>query len=85
VQQSHNFFYCLFLFLVMIKDRLLNGTTVPLGSGDANIPKVLHLLNSIEYKGNYILQTARAKHNDHADTLSHYREKAIRWLQDSKP
>tara|TARA_B100000579_G_C22845106_1_gene863862 strand:+ start:510 stop:1349 length:840 start_codon:yes stop_codon:yes gene_type:complete len=70
---------------VHIKDRLLNGTTVPLGSGSANIPKVFHLLKSIEYKGNYILQTARAKDNDHADTLSHYREKANRWLLDRKP
>ena len=66
---------------VHIKDRLLHGTTVPLGCGNANIPKVLHLLKSIEYNGNYILQTARAKDNDHAATLCFYRETTSRWLK----
>jgi L-ribulose-5-phosphate 3-epimerase len=70
---------------VHIKDRLFNGATVPLGSGDANIPKVFYLLKSIEYNGYYILQTARAKDNDHAATLCQYREKASRWLKEKKP
>jgi hexulose-6-phosphate isomerase len=45
---------------VHVKDRLLHGTTVPLGRGNADMPKVLEELNSIGYNGNFILQTARA-------------------------
>jgi len=61
---------------VHIKDRLLNGTTVPLGEGDANFIKGLGELQSISYKGNLILQTARSD-SDHAGVLSQYRDKLI--------
>ena len=65
---------------VHIKDRLFNGTTVPLGQGDADIPKVLQALKSIGYKGNFILQTARAENDDHAGVLCQYRDQVIKWL-----
>lgn len=45
---------------VHIKDRKLHGTTVPLGEGDVNFNQVLSLLNSFNYQGNFILQTARS-------------------------
>lgn len=58
---------------VHVKDRLLGGTTVPLGQGNANLPLVFQLLKEANYQGQYILQTARAVDNDHAGVLDHYR------------
>ena len=46
---------------VHIKDRTLNGGTVALGHGAVNFKNLFSLLNSIDYVGNYILQTARAE------------------------
>ena len=66
---------------VHIKDRLLYGTTVPLGQGNADIPKVLKILKAIGYEGNYILQTARAINGDHAGILSKYRDQVAGWLE----
>ena len=69
---------------VHIKDRLFDGETVPLGKGNANIPKVIKTLNLHGYKGNYILQTARAK-KDHVGALSKYQQKLIQWLKEESP
>jgi len=66
---------------VHVKDRLLHGTTVPLGRGNADMPKVLEELNSIGYNGNFILQTARAVDDDHAGVLSQYRNQVIEWIK----
>jgi len=66
---------------VHIKDRLLFGTTVPLGEGNADIPKVLESLKSTLYNGNYILQTARAINGDHADILTKYCNWVAEWLE----
>jgi len=66
---------------VHVKDRLLNGTTVPLGDGNADIPAVLKALVRIGYKGNYILQTARSKKNSHLEDLLHYRAQVSEWLR----
>ena len=65
---------------VHIKDRELYGTTVPLGMGNANIPEVLNALNSINYNGNYILQTARSIDEDHLGVLIKYRDQVINWM-----
>ena len=46
---------------VHIKDRLLGGTTVPLGTGDADLPAVVACLNEVGYKGDFVLQVARAE------------------------
>ncbi len=59
---------------VHVKDRLLGGTTVPLGKGNANLPLVFKLLKEANYQGQYILQTARAVDNDHAGILCTYRD-----------
>mgnify|MGYP001192308271 CR=1 FL=1 len=40
---------------VHVKDRVLGGTTVPLGEGDADFNTVYRLLKSHNYKANYIL------------------------------
>ena len=66
---------------VHVKDRLLHGTTVPLGEGDADIATVLESLIRINYSGNYILQTARSKKNSHLEDLLHYRAQVNEWLR----
>lgn len=65
---------------VHIKDRILNGSTVPLGMGNANFDKIFTLLNQISYEGNFILQTARAEDNDHIKALCNYRNMTLNWL-----
>ena len=67
---------------VHIKDRKLNGTTVPLGTGNANFPKVFSLLKALNYKGNYILQTARDTKGEHAIALNRYLKMTQGWLEE---
>jgi L-ribulose-5-phosphate 3-epimerase len=45
---------------VHIKDRVQGGGTVPLGTGDANIPLLLSSLKALSYEGDFVLQTARS-------------------------
>jgi L-ribulose-5-phosphate 3-epimerase len=66
---------------VHIKDRLFEGTTVPLGAGSADFNAVFRALSKINYNGNYILQTARAKDSNDAEVLSVYRDMSISWLE----
>ena len=68
------------IFNVHIKDRLLHGATVPLGQGNADIPKVIKDLNSLGYSGNFILQTARAKGN-HLGLLCQSRDYISKWIR----
>ena len=65
---------------VHVKDRILKGTTVPLGEGNADFNKVFNRLAILGYRGNYILQTARANNNDHAGILSHYKSMVEKWM-----
>ncbi len=65
---------------VHIKDRALGGTTVPLGTGNADFETVFAALARIGYRGNFILQTARAADEDHAGALCRYRDMAIALL-----
>jgi L-ribulose-5-phosphate 3-epimerase len=65
---------------VHVKDRVLGGTTVPLGTGDADIPGALQALRKKGYTGNYILQTARATDGDHVGVLCKYREMVESWF-----
>jgi len=66
---------------IHIKDRKLNGTTVPLGEGDADFIKVFYALKQASYSGNYILQTARAKNEEHLEALIQYRTFVISLLK----
>lgn len=61
------------IFNVHVKDRPYQGTTVPLGEGDANFQDVYKYLSSVNYQGNFILQTARAKKNNHLEVLLVYK------------
>jgi hexulose-6-phosphate isomerase len=65
---------------VHVKDRVLGGTTVPLGEGDADFPTVFRRLKAIGYAGPLILQTARATDGDHAGALRRYRQMVLDWL-----
>ena len=68
---------------VHIKDRPLGGTTVPLGLGDVNFPKVFELLEQYSYQGNYIMQTARGAPDEHSRVLGVYQDQVKRWLSKS--
>ena len=65
---------------VHVKDRTLKGGTVPLGTGNADIPRVLSLLADLQYRGNLILQTARAKPGDDLAVLESYRDMIATYL-----
>lgn len=66
---------------VHIKDRVLGGTTVALGNGSADFETVFAALAKVGYRGNYILQTARAQDGGHAEVLCRYRDMAVDWIQ----
>lgn len=66
---------------VHVKDRVLGGTTVPLGTGNADFQTVFKELARLSYTGNYILQTARAPDGDHAKVLCRYRDMTIDWIE----
>ncbi len=66
---------------VHVKDRVLGGITVPLGTGNANFPTVFRLLREAAYTGYLIMQTARAKDDDHTGALRRYMEQIESWAK----
>jgi hexulose-6-phosphate isomerase len=64
---------------VHVKDRLLAGTTVPLGTGNADFPEAFAALRKAGYAGHFILQTARAEDDDHAGAVARYRDMTQAW------
>ena len=60
------------IFNVHIKDRIFGGTTVPLGSGHANIPLAITSLVDLGYQGLFILQAARMPNVSEVKTISKY-------------
>ena len=68
---------------VHVKDRVRGGTTVPLGTGAAELAKAIRLIEEAGYSGRYILQTARAADDDHAGALTRYRELTAQWIEDA--
>ena len=57
---------------IHIKDRKRGGGTVPLGTGSADIPRVLRLLQNLPYSGAFILQAARG--SEESETARGYLE-----------
>lgn len=49
------------IFNIHIKDRLLKGTTVELGTGSADFDRLFEGLREINYQGNFVLQAARGE------------------------
>lgn len=66
---------------VHVKDRLRSGTTVPLGTGNADLGRAIRLIEKSGYARDYILQTARAADGDHAGALARYRGMTLAWLE----
>ena len=66
---------------VHVKDRILDGTTVPLKTGNADFDAVFAELSKRNYRGNLILQTARAADGKHAEVLRTYRDMTQQWMQ----
>jgi len=65
---------------VHVKDRLLGGTTIALGDGNADFEAVFRQLSLVGYKGNFILQTARAVDDEHAIVLRRYRDMILDYM-----
>jgi L-ribulose-5-phosphate 3-epimerase len=49
---------------VHIKDRVRGGSTVPLGSGDADFKALFTCLEAVAYQGDFVLQVARGEAGD---------------------
>jgi len=69
---------------VHVKDRKLNGTTVPLGEGDADFIGIFSLLHEENYQGNLILQTARSKEGKDTEVLVKYKRLVEQWWEETK-
>jgi L-ribulose-5-phosphate 3-epimerase len=69
------------IFNVHVKDRLLHGTTVPLGKGNADLPLVMDLIRRARYSGNLIMQTARADDDDHSAVMLRYKNQIEYWMK----
>ena len=68
---------------IHVKDRILGGTTVPLGEGAANFKNIFKLIHEFGYKENLILQTARADEGMHGEALLKYRHMILAWQEES--
>ena len=62
-------YYGKYIFNIHVKDRLKNGSTIRLGSGNANFEKLFYNLKKMKYRNNLILQTARSKKNQHMNEI----------------
>jgi hexulose-6-phosphate isomerase len=58
---------------VHIKDRIRGGGTVPLGTGNANIPALLEGLSELGYSGDFVLQVARDMDGTEVEWARHNR------------
>jgi len=66
---------------VHIKDRIRGGGTVPLGTGNANIPVLLSELFRIGYKGDFVMQIARGEAGKELAWIRHNRQLVLSQLQ----
>ena len=58
---------------VHIKDRIRGGGTVPLGTGDADLPALFSGLAGLRYQGDYVLQVARSTDGCEVEWARHNR------------
>ncbi|RKJ06162.1 sugar phosphate isomerase/epimerase [bacterium D16-54] len=58
------------IFNIHIKDRVYQGTTVPLGTGSADFEQLFKGLSEIGYSHNFILQAARGDEGKEEDNIS---------------
>jgi hexulose-6-phosphate isomerase len=64
---------------VHIKDRLVGGGTVPLGTGDAEFPALFRGLEAVGYLGNMTLQVARGEAGREVEWARHNRAFVARY------
>ena len=57
------------IFNIHIKDRLLNGPSVFLGSGNTNFEKVFETIAEIGYLGDFVLEAKRGNDNEEVKTI----------------
>jgi L-ribulose-5-phosphate 3-epimerase len=65
---------------VHVKDRIYGGGTVPLGSGDANLPALVSGLAGLRYEGDYVLQVARGSGGSEVEWAQQNRAFLVRQL-----
>jgi L-ribulose-5-phosphate 3-epimerase len=63
-----------YLSNVHVKDRVFGGTTVPLGTGDANFDGLFRGLQEKKYNGSFTLQAARQEDGKEQETILSYVE-----------
>lgn len=63
-----------YLGTVHIKDRLLDGGSVPLGEGAVDFSKVFSILNEINFSGYFSFQAYRDKNSNNTELLSLYQK-----------
>jgi hexulose-6-phosphate isomerase len=66
---------------VHIKDRVLGGGTVPLGTGAVDFPQVFSCLEKVGYRGDYILQAARGTSGDEGNWARRNRGFVVNYLE----
>jgi hexulose-6-phosphate isomerase len=64
--------YGRFVSDVHVKDRVLDGDTVPLGEGDADFRTVFDRLEEVRFSGPFILQAARKLSGEEVKTVGEY-------------
>jgi L-ribulose-5-phosphate 3-epimerase len=69
---------------VHIKDRVNGGGTVPLGTGDADLPTVFDCLQSVGYAGDFVLQAARDAPGDEVRWARQNLERVRAYLSGAK-
>ena len=67
---------------VHIKDRVLNGSSVPLGQGDAKFEELFFGLKERNYTGDFILQTARGKNGSEVALTRKNRKIVLGWVKE---
>ncbi len=58
------------IFNIHIKDRIYKGTTVALGTGDADFDELFKGLSEIKYMGSFIIQAARGNDGEEINTIT---------------
>jgi L-ribulose-5-phosphate 3-epimerase len=65
---------------VHVKDRIRGGSTVPLGSGDADLTALFEGLAGLRYQGDYVLQVARGEDGNEVQWARQNRELLVQQL-----
>jgi hexulose-6-phosphate isomerase len=66
---------------IHIKDRLFGGSTVTLGTGDANFRELFECLEKVRYAGDFILEAARGVSGDEINWAQSNQAFVLKYLQ----